>query len=145
MSTTIIPDEGLILQHQDALQVGIPLRLPWKLILWKNDIEPDSATELADLVECDFGGYGRVTILPTNWTGFNALGGCSHATYGLVPVRWDVTSGPTQSVYGWAMIDDGNGVIRRVQRFESADIAPVVVGVPFLFLPEVTFTSAECQ
>lgn len=145
MADTIIPNEGLILQHQDSLQIGISGRLPWRLMLWKNDYLPVPGTVLASLTECDFAGYGRFTVDPTLWTGFDAVNGCSHATWKSVPTMWLVNGGPTQTVYGWAMVDEGMGIIKRVQRFDPADIAPLVIGVPFLLLPRVTFTSAACS
>lgn len=144
MPATIMPDEGLIQQHQDSLQIGISGRLPWRLMLWVNDLAVDFDTVLSDLVEASWVGYGRFTVDPTLWTGFTALHGCSHASWKLVPTEWAVTAGPLETVYGWAMIDEMAGLIRRVQRFEPSDIAPVAVGVPFLLLPRVTFTSAEC-
>lgn len=144
MATTIMPNQGIIQQHQDSLQVGISGRIPWRLLLWKNDYVPIPTTVVADLTECNWSGYGRVTIDPALWTGFTAYQGCSHATWKTVPTIWPVTSGPIQTVYGWAMIDEMANVIRRVQRFDDSDIAPIVIGVPWLLLPRVTFTSAEC-
>jgi len=144
MPDQLMPDEGLIQQHQDALQIGISGRFPWKLLLWVNDIVPDADTVLADLQEATWDGYGRITIDPALWTAFTAVAGCSHAQWKLTPTSWLVNAGPLETVYGWAMIDELAAVIRRVQRFDAPDIAPVVLGVPFLLLPRVTFTSAAC-
>lgn len=145
MPETIIPNEGIIQQHQDSLQIGISGRVPWRLMLFVNDIEPTVLTELADLTEASWGGYGRITITPADWTGFTAVDGCSHASWKTVPISWPVNSGPLQVVYGWAMISELAGVIRRVQRFDEDDISLLILGVPFLLLPRVTFTSAACE
>ncbi len=145
MPDTIMPDEGIIQQHQDSLQIGISGRFPWKLMLWTNDFLPDFDTVLSDLTEATWVGYGRISITPADWTAFTALDGCSHAQWKLTPIAWPVTSGPLETVFGWAMIDEIAGLIRRVQRFDAEDIAPIVLGVPFLLLPRVTFTSAACE
>lgn len=184
MPPTIMPDEGLIFQHMQSLQIPYTGSVPWRLMLWQNDLLPDYATVLAHLVECTFVGYGRITIDPTKWTGFTAIGGCSSAQWGLVPIVWEVLGFPPTSemmmmsqkkvesgrmgvsfsdspdggigfgggvveaesikVYGWAMVDEIAGVIRRVQRFDDSNIQTVTVGSVFLLLPTVTFTSAEC-
>lgn len=143
MGAQVLPDEGLIEQHQDLL--GIPrTALPRYLWLFSNDLEPDADTVLADLVQCTFGGYHAVLLDPAQFTGFTASGGCSHCTWASSPYAWSVTGGPIETVYGWAMVDTLAGVIRRVQRFDDADIAPVQIGEQFLLLPEFTLNSSEC-
>lgn len=144
MPAVILPDEGIEDQHARSLGVDLPMFLPWRLMLFVNNITPDHATVLADLTEATFNGYHQITIDPSLWQFTPATDGCSHAQWTSTPYAWNVTGGPLDTIYGWAMIDPVGGVIRRCQRFDDADIAAVVIGQPFTLPILATFTSGEC-
>lgn len=57
MSDPVIPDATLI-EDVDLLHARDSA---WRVMLFKNDIEPDEDTEYDDLEEADFSGYARVT------------------------------------------------------------------------------------
>lgn len=144
MPEGIIPDEGLdnvLLRILDPSRGGTAT---WRLILWVNDIEPDHATVLADLVQATWGGYSFVTLDPLKWTTPVITDGCASSDYDTSPLQWWVTGGPTETNYGYALTDPGAGVIRFIQRFDEEDIAPVEVGARVVLLPKYTLTSAAC-
>lgn len=144
MPDGILPDEGIGVQLRRILDPASADHATWRLILFVNDITPDADTVLADLTEATWAGYSFVTMIPGNWTTPEVDTGCATSTYGTTPLTWYVTGGPLQTNYGYAMIDPGAGVIRFVQRFEPADIQPVVVGARVILLPTYTLTSAAC-
>ena len=145
MPAGLIPNEALAVTLQELLGVVATNPIPWMLVLWKNNIEPDADTVWADLEECDFGGYVRGTLSRSEWTEPVVADGCAHSTCGVEPMEWNVTSGPTQTVYGYAFLDNTMGVLRFVQRFDDADIEPLAVPGTVSMLPEYTYTSHECE
>lgn len=144
MPSGILPDEGIALQLECILKRTVAGISPWSLILWTNDITPTFATVLADLTEATFLGYTRVTLDRSTWTTPTVHDGCAHSTWGTDAIVWNVTGGPVETLYGYAMIDPTMNVIRFVQRFDAEDIAPIILGGKVLLLPEYTLTSAEC-
>lgn len=144
MPDGILPDEGIGDQLEYIIRTPIVGVLPWELRLWVNDIEIESGIELADLQEATFGGYNRVTMGRDQWTVPVVDEGCARSTWGTYPYRWDVTAGPIETVYGYAMVDVVAGVIRFIQRFEEQDIKPIVIGEFLKLLPVYTLTSAAC-
>lgn len=144
MPDGILPDEGIGDQLEYILKRPIPGVLPWQLLLWVNDIEPDHETVLDDLEEATFSGYARVDVDRALWTTPEVDNGCATSTWQAYPTVWHVTGGPIETVYGYAMIDVVEGVIRFIQRFEDADIAPTVIGARLALLPRYTLTSAAC-
>jgi len=145
MPAGLLPNEGIAKQLEYILKSPISGVLPWELIFWVNDIVPDADTVLADLTEATWGGYSRLTLDRSLWTGFTVSDGCCHATWGMVAQTWYVTSGPTETIYGYAYVDYTTGVIRFIQRLDEEDIRPVEVGGRVTILPEYTLTSAECD
>lgn len=144
MPDGILPDEGIGDQLEYILRASISGVLPWRLILWVNDVEPDADTELADLTEATFGGYSAVSLTRATWTVPVVDAGCATSTWGTDAIVWYVTSGPEETVYGYAMYDTTELVLRFVQRFEPDDIVPLQVGGRLLLLPTYTLTSAAC-
>jgi len=118
--------------------------LPLELMFFVNDVTPTADTTLADLTEATFGGYSRLTLDRASWLIGSPADGCVHATWGSYAQVWYCTSGPVETIYGYAYVDASLGVIRLIQRFDVADIAPLEVGGRVLLLPEWTLTSAEC-
>lgn len=144
MPAGILPNEGLGLTLSELLgRAAIPL-LPWKLVLWVNDITPTYATTWGQLVEASWIGYGRENLDRATWNEPTVSAGCAHATYGTDPFSFNVTGGPLQTVYGCAYLDTLNGVLRFVQRFDPADVKTVEIGSVYKVPPLFTLTSAEC-
>jgi hypothetical protein len=140
-----LPDEGIAAQLSYILSATISGVLPWQLMLFVNDLTPDATTILADLTEATWPGYSRVTLDRGTWTTPTVLAGCATSTYGTVPQTWyvGVLSSPVTN-YGAAFVDASSSVLRWVQRFDDADIAPITTGGRFLYLPQYTLTSAAC-
>lgn len=144
MPDGLLPAEGIAEQLACILQKTVSGVLPWTLVLWVNDITPTFATVYADLQLATFGGYFPVTLTRAEWTDPVVDYGCASSTWGTDVTTWYVTSGPTETPYGYAMLDSVTNVIRFIQRFEDADIAPVEVGGRVTLLPRYTLTSAPC-
>lgn len=145
MPAAILPDEGIGDQLSYILNAPIAGVLPWTFILWVNDLDPSAATVLADLEEATWDGYSRQTLTRGGWTTPDVNNGCASSTYGTDPIVFVPTGPAVQTNYGAAYIDQSSGVIRWVQRFEDADIVPVIVGQAYKILPQYTLTSAECS
>lgn len=144
MPAGLLPQEGIGDQLEYILRANISGVAPWQMIFFKNNVIPDENTVLADLEEADFGGYMRLTMTRATWTSPTLSGHCATSTWGSDAVVWSVTGGPPQTLYGYAYIDFTSGVIRFVQRFDDADISPIVVGGQITLLPQYTLTSAAC-
>lgn len=144
MPDGILPSEGIAQQLECILSrtvSGIP---PWVLMLWVNDLVPTTETVLDDLEEASWSGYSALTLSRADWTTPTVDHGCAVSTWGTTPVVWYVTGGPTETNYGYALIDPTALVIRFVQRFEPGDIAPVEVGGRVTLLPRYTLCSCAC-
>ena len=144
MPNLILPDEGIADQLTYILSVYIPGVLPWQLRLFVNDLVPDANTVTESMVEATFSGYSRYDLERAQWTVPTVADGCASSTWGTEPITWYVTGPTSETVYGYGLVDSTSGVLRAIQRFEDADIAPLVVGGRFLLLPEYTLTSAAC-
>ncbi len=145
MPDGLIPDEGIdnvLMRILDP--AGRGGSATWRLVFWVNDITPDNATVLADLVQATWGGYSFVTLMPGVWTDPVVDDGCATSTYGTTALQWNVLNAMGQTNYGYALLDPGAGVIRFIQRFDDADIAPLQTGGNVLLLPRYTLTSAAC-
>jgi len=144
MPAGLLTNEGIGQQIDNILRTPISGQLPWSMIFFTNDIVPDFDTVLADLTEATFGGYTRLTLTRSVWTSPVIADGCAHSTWGTDAVIWTVTSGPLETIYGYAFIDVLGGLIRFVQRYDDADILPLTIGTKITLLPQYTLTSAEC-
>lgn len=145
MPAGILPDDGLTDHLNNLLRGTEGDGLPWDLMLWTNDITPDATTNIADLVEATFGGYGRVSLDVADWTAPDVVGGCAHSTWGTVATVWFVTGGPVETIRGCAYVNPTSNTLAFVQRFDPADIAPTTVGGKVSLLPEFTLNSSECD
>lgn len=144
MAAGLIPTEGVGPTLLELLGAVPTPTLPWQMLLWQNDFLPTVAVTLVDLVECDFAGYNRLTLLRENWQTPTVSAGCAHSTWGTDPVVWDVVGGPVQTVFGYAYVEMLTGVLRFVQRFDDDDLTPILIPGTVSVLPEYTLTSAEC-
>lgn len=145
MPAGFLPDEGIQFQLECILKRPLPGILPWTLILFVNDLNPDFDVTLDDLEEATWSGYSRVTLDRSNWTTTSVADGCAHAVWGNDAIVWYVTGGPVQTNYGYAYVDFTTDEIRFIQRFDAEDIRPVQVGGKVTLLPMYTLTSAECD
>ncbi len=145
MPDGVLPDEGIGLQLECILSRSVAGISPWQLLFWVNDLVPDADTVYADLIEATWGGYSRVTLTRSSWQTPTVGGGCAHSQYGTEALVWYVTGGPTETNYGYAMIDPTTNKIQFIQRFDDADISPVSIGARVVLLPEYTLTSAACE
>lgn len=144
MPDGILPNEGIGQQLECILSRSVGGVAPWKLILWVNDIDPDADTTFADLVEASWSGYTALTLPRSDWTTPMVINGCAVSTYTETPQVWYVTGGPTETNYGYALVDSITNVIRFIQRFEEEDLAPVEPGGRVTLLPRYTLTSCAC-
>lgn len=144
MPAGLIPNEGLAVTLRELLGAVPPSVLPWQMLLWVNDYVPTAAATLDDLQEAGFQGYARQVLSRDLWSVPTVAAGCAHSTWGVEPIVWTVTGGPVETVYGYAYVDPGESVLRFIQRFDPADVTPIIVPGRVLLLPEYTLTSAEC-
>lgn len=144
MPSAILPNQGLAALLDYLVRSPIPGVLPWKLMLFKNNIVPTASTVLADLVEATFAGYSAVDLVRGDWTVPTVNAGCARSTWGTNPVSWTVAAPNGNTIYGYAFRDPTAQVLRLVQRFDDEDIAPLVTGQVFSMLPEFTLTTATC-
>lgn len=134
----VAPNEGLADQLDYLLRAPISGVVPWLLMLWTGDLEPDQATVYADLTEATFQGYSRVTLTRSTWTPSAILDDRAVSTYGTAPVLWRCTGSP-QTLSGWAVITPIASVIRYIQPFPYP--VPLSIGEPVGVLPQVTLTT----
>lgn len=138
MPAGVFVDEGLgrglkwLLDNPDTALV------PWELLLFVNDLEPDEDTVLADIEEPTWGGYARVTLDPATWTAPFLEAHEVRSDYGTEPVEFANDGGPTETPHGFGIFDPGNGVLVYAERFDAGDIAPVADGESKFILPRVT-------
>lgn len=144
MPDGILPKEGIAEQLECILSKPVSGVAPWTLILFVNDLVPTALTVYADLVEATWSGYTRYVLDRDQWTEPEVSYGCAVSTWGEEPVQWYVTGGPSETNYGYALIDATQDVIRFIQRFEPEDIAPVMAGGRVTLLPRYTLTSCAC-
>jgi hypothetical protein len=145
MPAGVLPDEGITAQLDTILRRTVSGLSNWWLILFVNDYTPDDTTTLADLTEATFGGYTRVELTRPDWSAAVIdHPGCAKSVWGTDAIVWLVTSGPTETIYGFAYVDFTTNKVQLAQRFDPGDIAPVVVGGRVAMVPAYTLTSAEC-
>lgn len=144
MPAGFIPDIGLGPTLRELLGKDAPNVIPWELLLWTNNYVPDNNATIELLTEATFGGYSRVTLVRATWTDPTVNPNCAHTTWGTDAVVWDVTGGPVETIYGYAFVDPTTNVLRFIQRFDTPDIQPIVIGGRFLLLPQYTLTNAVC-
>lgn len=141
MPSGIVPNEGLADQTLECLGALAPGALPWQLLLWTNDIVPDFDTVLADLVEATFDGYTRINLDRAEWQNPVVAAGIATSDWGVTASVWYVTGGPVETIYGVAYVDPSTGKLRFVQRFDPADIEPIVIGGRVNILPRYQLTT----
>jgi hypothetical protein len=144
MPSGILPDEGIGDQLSYLLSAPITGVLPWQLVLFVNDLTPSYDTVFSDLEEATWPGYSRQTLSRSNWTVPTVYEGCASSTWGVSPIVLYVGAVGSVTNYGCAYYDQSNDVLRWVQRFDDADIAPLIPGGQFQLLPVYTLTSADC-
>jgi len=144
MADGLLPNEGIAAQLQYLLQSPISGVLPWRFVFFVNDITPTPATVLDDLVLSTFGGFTPFDLSRADWTDPIVTGNCAVSTWGVDVLSWTFTSGPLETIYGYAYIDYAGHLIRFIQRFDPADIQTVVVGEKIRLLPRYSLTSCSC-
>jgi hypothetical protein len=144
MPAGLLPDDGIADQLTYILSSTISGVVSWQLLLWTNDYTPDIDTVLSDLTEATWMGYNRVQLDRSVWTTPLVQMGCATSTWGVSPIGFFNESGSPVTNYGCAYLDPSTGLLRFVQRFDDADIAPLQPGGQFQILPQYTLTSASC-
>lgn len=136
----VAPIQGLPTLIGVLFKDSTPPPLNWLLILWRNDIVPNSGTELLDLLPADFSGYSGVELSRSTWTAPVVVGNKSVVTYGTTPIIWNVSSS-TQIIYGYAIYDPTDECLLLVERF----LTPVdLTGKPLIgVLPRVTLGTED--
>lgn len=144
MPDGLLPNEGIgaLLQYQ--IQSTISGVLPLRFVFFVNDLVPTATTVLADLVLSSFGGFTPFDLSRAEWTDPIVSGNCAVSTWGTDVLEWTFTSGPLETIYGYAYIDYAGHLLRFVQRFDDADIQTVVVGEKIRLLPRFSLTSCAC-
>lgn len=145
MPAGIIPAESVGLTLSDILNPPGVALLPWLCLLWVNDFTPDASVTLVDLVEATWPGYNRQTLTRSGWGAPTVTGGCALSLWGSDVITLTVGLLVSATInYGIAYLDPGYGVLRYVQRFDTADLFPLTSGGLYKFQPQYTLTSAEC-
>lgn len=107
------------------------------VMLYKNNLAPDQDTVLADLEECDFGGYARVTALAFG-TPHNGPTGAAE-TVGA-EASFVATSGTTpNTVYGWGLVKEGTPDVLIAAEAFADPVNIVKTGDGIAVIPVVRF------
>lgn len=141
MANGIVPDEGLAQELNDLLVNAGTSFAAWQVMLWVNDFVPDFDTVLADLVEATFPGYSRRALTAVNWSAPTITAHLATSQNGATAQSWTVGGGSDVTVFGHAYVDTIAGVLRLVQRWDDADIAPVSPGGTIELQPRFTLRS----
>lgn len=144
MPDGFIPNEGLAGELTRRVNPSAMGGRVSRVILWINDHTPTGATVLADLTPASFEGYTFFTLTDADWQAPTVAAGCARSVWGAAALQWTVGDPRGQTVYGWALVDVGAGVLRFVQRFDPLDIRPLVFGDVLTLSVEQTETSAVC-
>lgn len=144
MSAGLIPDEGIAAQLEYILRAPILGVLPWEAWLFVNDLEPTIETVLDDLELPTWSGYSAWTLAREQWSTPDVENGCARSVWGTDPLRWTHGGGPSQTPYGYALVDRSSDLIRFIQRFDDDDIAPLDPGATLVMQPVYTLGSHEC-
>lgn len=86
--------------------------------LFKNDIDIEPTTVLADLQESTFAGYFRQQLEPADWSTPVTVAGRAESTYGTAPLEWIVTAG-TETVFGVYLVDMATNFLIAAERLET--------------------------
>lgn len=102
--------------------------------LFKNDLAVTDQLVIADLVECDFGGYS--TKPGNTWSAaiFNPVSGMWEANAGN-KFWFPTAGGPTQDAYGYYLTELGSGDLMAVKTFltpQAANDGDFVAALPLL-------------
>lgn len=141
MPNGIVPDESLGDELLAIVHEASTALFPWQLLLFVNDYTPVASTTLADLVEPTFSGYSRRTLDPAAWTAPVMVGVYAESTNGTDPQLWTNGSGAAVTVFGSAYLDPVTGRLRRVQRYDPADIVAVEPGGVIGVVPKFSYRS----
>jgi len=144
MPIGLIPAEGAIVPGAAWLRDTSPILVPWKLVLWVNDLEPTKSTVWADVTEASWAGYARVTLTRSMWSPVLVDDECVGWSWGSVPYVWTNTGSGTPTNYGWTMFDDVLSRLLFIQRFDETEIGPLAAGGKFKLLPRITSTNSAC-
>lgn len=114
----VIPNEGKIWFLQKALKDRVGVATNYRVSLFKNNetVADDSTT--IDFVIADFTGYADVVFDSTDWDDAIEALNLGIIVLSLVPT-FDSTDATPQTVYGWIMIDDDDGIVICGQNFDT--------------------------
>lgn len=113
----VLPNEGLTELLDWMIRIPIAGVPDLVFTLWKNDIEPDQDTTLADLERADFGGFQEMVLSRAGWTTPVIDSGRAVTQWGSEPTRWTLDQNP-QTVYGWAAYDPDTLALVVAERFD---------------------------
>lgn len=119
----LVPKEGRLADLEDLRSGGLS---DSRVVLFSNNLTPDSDTVYADLTQPTWDGYAAAVI--SAWS-VPALDASGIAYMVAAPTSWTKTDAGSANAYGYAIVD-ADDKIRAVERFTSP---PRVVdqGVPF--------------
>lgn len=138
----VLPDEGIADLLSYMLSAPITGVLDWLLILYELPVNPDFNTVMADLTECTFAGYSRVTLTRSLWQTPVVSGGIASSVWDTAPLGY-LNTGSPQDVAGYAAIRPGTEVIRFIQELA----APITLGTgqTLPLWPSFTLTTDTCS
>lgn len=109
----VIPDAALVPALQKLADQNITYRL------FTNNVTPDQATVLGDLTEAAWTGYAPITVIGSEWTPNDPVGGVGLLLH--PPIAHVNSSGSNQSAYGYYRLDE-NGDLMAACRFDAAPV-----------------------
>lgn len=141
----VIPDEGIEPQLMTLLGQQPFGAVPWQLLLFTNDVDPDHTTTFADLVEATGGAYARVTLDPTQWQPPTVTAGMATSLWTSSPVEFSPAGSATWDVYGWAYCDAATNKLKLVyQQAASGSPIHVTAAVPLLIIASYSLMTNLC-
>lgn len=103
----------------------------WTLKLYKNNYTPVGTSTAANFTEADFSGYSAKTLTYSSWTTASSVSNVAKTTY--ADQTW--TSGSTQTVYGYYVVDASGNLIFAELFSPQADL---VASTPLVVSPSFT-------
>ncbi len=139
MAKIVIPNEGKPDLLAFLLGQTANTFADWLLMLWQNSsLSPGPATVYANLTECTFPGYSRVTLTKNLWSVPGIVSDQAVSSWTGATPTWTNT-GAAQPCYGYAFITPTASKIVMIQQWDSP--VPMGTGGILAFTPQVILDS----
>lgn len=133
--TLKVPDAILIASLDDLMEGRY---LNAKIKLYKNDITPDEASELADFTEADFSGYAEQALVLDGTAAI--VGGKAQQDFDPAVFAHDGGATPND-LYGYFVVDSSETDLLWAERYAGAPGVINTAGQTYTVVPQLTLDS----